>query len=256
MFSTGVLLLTLLLTLRSARSTTRPLEVLADRAEDIAHGNLGTEPIAEEGPREIVVVTRAVNDLVANLRTLDRQVLAIADGELQSPVLETWLPGGLGASVRGTVELLRSSIVNRDELQARLAHQATHDELTGLPNRHAITLMLHAALERSRRHGLMMACAFIDLDGFKRANDTFGHAVGDEVLRACAARLVGSVRAGETVGRLGGDEFVVVSEGFNRPEDAIAMARRFVEVLSPRSRSTGACAPSAPASVSRSISTA
>jgi diguanylate cyclase (GGDEF)-like protein/PAS domain S-box-containing protein len=92
-----------------------------------------------------------------------------------------------------------------------LAYQAHHDHLTGLLNRHATLRRLEQAM--SRRHLASVALLFADLDRFKDVNDTYGHAVGDDVLRTLAGRIGSSVRPGDAAGRLGGDEFVVVLEG-------------------------------------------
>ena len=91
-------------------------------------------------------------------------------------------------------------------------HLAYHDALTQLPNRFLLEDRLSQALARTRRSGQPIAVLFVDLDGFKRINDTRGHAVGDHVLQAVAARLLAGVRAQDTVARIGGDEFVVVLE--------------------------------------------
>ncbi|HEV2928904.1 MAG TPA: GGDEF domain-containing protein [Propionibacteriaceae bacterium] len=85
-----------------------------------------------------------------------------------------------------------------------LAHAAHHDPLTGLANR--------AALDARLAPGGPVGLLLVDLDGFKPVNDTWGHDVGDEVLRLVAERLVGCVRSGDLVARLGGDEFVIVVE--------------------------------------------
>ncbi|WP_380165214.1 putative bifunctional diguanylate cyclase/phosphodiesterase [Jannaschia sp. R86511] len=99
----------------------------------------------------------------------------------------------------------------RDE--QRLLHAATHDALTGLPNRVLLRDRIEHALQRTQRDGGAVTIAFLDLDGFKTLNDTRGHRFGDEVLRVVADRLSGSVREQDTVARLGGDEFVLVLEG-------------------------------------------
>lgn len=93
--------------------------------------------------------------------------------------------------------------------QHYLAH---HDSLTGLYNRRAFQSRLEAALQQARRTEEVVAVLFIDLDGFKRVNDTLGHRTGDEVLRVMAQRIAGAVRGGDTTARLGGDEFLVMLE--------------------------------------------
>jgi diguanylate cyclase (GGDEF)-like protein len=93
-----------------------------------------------------------------------------------------------------------------------LNDKALHDPLTGLGNRQLLLDRLSHALELARRHDSRLAVLFVDLDGFKRVNDDFGHHVGDELLKEVAARLRQRVRAQDTVARLGGDEFVIVCE--------------------------------------------
>jgi diguanylate cyclase (GGDEF)-like protein len=95
--------------------------------------------------------------------------------------------------------------------QHELAFLATHDTLTGLPNRALILDRVEQTLRRARRDNTAIATLFIDLDNFKSVNDTFGHEVGDELLRGVAARLGTTLRGSDAVGRLGGDEFVVIA---------------------------------------------
>lgn len=102
------------------------------------------------------------------------------------------------------------------ENEQRLAHSALHDTLTGLPNRRLLGDRLSEALARSRDTQRDVAVLFIDLDGFKRINDGFGHADGDEVLKTTAERISSVLRPQDTVARVGGDEFVVVAEPTDR----------------------------------------
>jgi len=92
----------------------------------------------------------------------------------------------------------------------RILHQAHFDTLTDLPNRFLSLDRLGHAIREARRSGECVSVLFLDLDDFKKINDSLGHEVGDRVLVEAAARLRGAVRSGDTVGRLGGDEFVVL----------------------------------------------
>jgi diguanylate cyclase (GGDEF)-like protein/PAS domain S-box-containing protein len=138
---------------------------------------------------------------------------------------------GAGGAVVGSV-LILTDVTERREAEARIRHMAHHDALTGLPNRVLLRDRLGQALARARREGEAVAVLCLDLDGFKAVNDALGHAAGDRLLEAVAARLAASVREADTVARLGGDEFAVVQAGLAQPEAADALARRLVEALS------------------------
>ena len=185
------LLLVSLFTWRVGLTIRRPLGTLASGAESVTHGLLDLPEVAVRGPREIRLVTRAFNELVSNLRLLEAKSLALADLDLASPALSTPLPGRLGAAIDASVEALAASVAERDQMGRQLAYDATHDPLTGLPNRAAAVDALDAALPRARRAGNALAVLFIDLDGFKRVNDTHGHHVGDQLLHAVAGRMRG-----------------------------------------------------------------
>ena len=113
-----------------------------------------------------------------------------------------------------------------------LAFLATHDALTGLPNRTLILDRVEQMLARSTRSQTPVAALFVDLDNFKQINDTFGHAVGDELLRAVTARLGGVIRDADALGRLGGDEFVVISEELSLSVGPELIAERLLDALS------------------------
>ncbi|MEJ7747357.1 MAG: diguanylate cyclase, partial [Luteimonas sp.] len=101
-------------------------------------------------------------------------------------------------------------VTERQHYQERIAHLATHDELTGLPNRTLLLDRLQQAIASASRFGRGVGVAFIDLDNFKLINDSLGHGAGDLTLRAVAARLTDCVRDADTVARFGGDEFVLL----------------------------------------------
>ena len=111
-------------------------------------------------------------------------------------------------------------------------HLALHDALTGLPNRALLAERMEQALAQMQRHETMLAVLCLDLDRFKQVNDTFGHPVGDALLRAVAGRLRGCVRSCDTVARLGCDEFAVIQAPLGRVDEASTLAQRIVEALS------------------------
>jgi diguanylate cyclase (GGDEF)-like protein/PAS domain S-box-containing protein len=121
----------------------------------------------------------------------------------------------------------------RRRAEEQLYWQASHDQLTKLPNRALITERLGNALSRSRRHGHKIALLFVDLDHFKLINDSYGHVVGDQLLMEVSERLMSVVRAGDTVARFGGDEFVILCEMIKSDADAIHLAKRINAVLRP-----------------------
>lgn len=108
---------------------------------------------------------------------------------------------------------------------------ATHDSLTGLPNRYLMFDRLNQLLVRAERYKSSFAVLYIDLDGFKRVNDSRGHDVGDLVLRAVATRLRENVRAADTVARIGGDEFVILVDALRAGPDATMLAEKMQGVL-------------------------
>ncbi|HTU97454.1 MAG TPA: bifunctional diguanylate cyclase/phosphodiesterase [Solirubrobacteraceae bacterium] len=117
------------------------------------------------------------------------------------------------------------------EKTGQLRHQAMHDALTGLPNRVLAIDRAEQMLARARRAEQPIAVLYIDIDGFKHINDTFGHAVGDTFLRAVSARLDTVVRAGDTAARLAGDEFVVLLEASTLDAGPELVAERVLDVL-------------------------
>jgi diguanylate cyclase (GGDEF)-like protein len=146
------------------------------------------------------------------------------------------LVGGTALSVLVTALLLVLATGRARALRlvgvktSELAFAAMHDPLTSLPNRALVTDRATQLLARARRNDSPVAALFIDIDGFKHVNDTFGHAAGDELLKVVSARLVSVMRDSDTVGRLGGDEFVVLLEGDTDGEPQL-VAERLLDLL-------------------------
>ncbi|SHG95800.1 bifunctional diguanylate cyclase/phosphodiesterase [Massilia sp. CF038] len=184
-----------------------PLPMLAALAADVDQavlrnaiadaGNVPTQPMADEGallsPEPVRVAVR-----------------------MHAGDQETWFELRISAlSHADTPQLL---VVGRDmssqhATEARLRHMATHDALTGLPNRLLLSDRMRMVIAQARRSGQGFAIVTIGLDGFKKVNDGLGHPVGDAVLRMAAARLRKMLRDSDTLARVGGDEFVAVLPG-------------------------------------------
>ena len=123
---------------------------------------------------------------------------------------------------------LQLEIVERRQAERRASELATRDPLTGLYNRRSLIERTEDAIIRATHRKECMAVMFLDLDKFKSVNDTFGHDVGDELLRQVALRIKSSVRESDVVARIGGDEFVVVLEGLSGDVDAAELADKIV----------------------------
>jgi diguanylate cyclase (GGDEF)-like protein len=116
-------------------------------------------------------------------------------------------------------------------LEAAIRRMAFTDALTGLPNRRLFQDRLERGLKLARRQGDHLAVFYLDMDYFKRINDTLGHDIGDQVIRRFAERLVTAVRDSDTVARLGGDEFTVLLQGLKSPDDALRVAHKILAAM-------------------------
>jgi diguanylate cyclase (GGDEF)-like protein len=125
--------------------------------------------------------------------------------------------------------LLADKERERAAQEERIRHQAYHDALTGLPNRASFTEHLEESMRRAKRAGWPLALLFLDLDLFKRVNDSLGHDAGDRLLRVAAERIRRSVREADMLFRMGGDEFTVLLEDVRGPEEAAMVATRVLE---------------------------
>jgi diguanylate cyclase (GGDEF)-like protein len=202
----------------------RRLGGLAEAAERFSAGRFDEMPV--HGPREIAVASAALNDAVVSFRQVSVQAERLSAGDLDAAELKHAAPGALGKAVQVSVQRIVASVRERERLQAKLTHQAAHDDLTRLPNRAETERLLTKALARCQRSDGRVAVLFVDLDHFKDCNDSLGHAAGDHVLRTAADRMTTVVRPGDTVCRIGGDEFVIVVEPAGTDLSVVEIAQR------------------------------
>lgn len=125
-------------------------------------------------------------------------------------------------------DTLANEIVARKQVEEKILYMASHDNLTGLPNRALFKDRLDTARNLAIRNREKLAILFIDLDGFKAINDTLGHKAGDLLLQEVARRLQAAVRQSDTVARIGGDEFIILLNGIDRAGDAEQVAKKIL----------------------------
>jgi diguanylate cyclase (GGDEF)-like protein len=182
--------------------------------------------IREAAPVEAVMeVYSDVTPLVAKLERTQIEIVAGVIGALSLLyVLMLWMAGR-------SDRILREQEAQRVANEERIRYQAYHDPLTGLPNRTSFVDHLEEAIRRSKRFGWSLGLMFLDLDRFKRVNDSLGHEAGDELLRVAARRLQGCIRESDMLFRMGGDEFTVLLENVKGPEEAAAVAVRMTQTV-------------------------
>jgi diguanylate cyclase (GGDEF)-like protein/PAS domain S-box-containing protein len=152
-------------------------------------------------------------------------VLVRRDG-VESPVEDSAAPiHNRDGRVSGAVIVFHDVSQSR-AIALKMTHLAQHDFLTGLPNRMLLTERLSQAIGLAHRHRKQVALLFLDLDNFKRINDTLGHVIGDQLLQLVANRLTACVRTTDTVCRQGGDEFVILLSEIEQPQDAAHIAEK------------------------------
>jgi diguanylate cyclase (GGDEF)-like protein len=172
---------------------------------------------------------------VAMSQAVDSQQSGRVNLRIKTLATALWVELQLTAypTEHGAVELLAvgRDISSQQATEERLRYMATHDPLTGMPNRSLLSDRIRIAFAQAKRTGKGFAVAVLDLDGFKKVNDALGHAVGDALLRVAAMRLSDTLRESDTLARVGGDEFVAVLHGAVAEQDIQAIARRLISAM-------------------------
>ena len=197
----------------------------ADDPEDLVD-----RPVADFVPEHVaaMIQARMARVLEGEEAALIEEQLRRIDGSLvdveAAGVPIEWLG-------RPAAQVVARDLTERNRARAELEVQATHDPLTGRPNRVLLARRLRLAESRRRQTGKPYAVVFTDLDKFKVLNDGLGHSAGDVVLRSVADRLAGVARTHDTVARFGGDEFVLVLEDLEDDADVVEIVQRFADAL-------------------------
>src|SRR5688500_755606 len=182
--------------------------------------------VYEAAPVEAVLeVYTDVTELVARMERSQWAILAAVLGGMAAVYLAMQL------MLARYHRLLREQERERAAQEERIRHQAYHDSLTGLPNRASFAEHLDEAMRRAKRAGWPLALLFLDLDNFKRVNDSLGHDAGDRLLRVAAERIRRAVREADMLFRMGGDEFTVLLEDVRGPEEAAMVSSRVLEAM-------------------------
>ena len=216
----------------------RALYQLEESDKPIAPGELLSRVHPDDRNEVAESISQAMRDgnpFVADYRAvLPDGVERVIHCEAQVAVGEDGRP----VRLEGTAQ----DVTERRRAEEQIRFLAHHDALTGLGNRRMFTERLRGSIENAQRRGLMLGVLFLDLDHFKRINDTLGHTLGDELLRGVAGRLVQCVRASDAIGRtgefatavsrLGGDEFTILVDRIGDPQDLSVVATRILELLS------------------------
>lgn len=179
-----------------------------------------SRPTIADAVRNAVLGNGPFDFELSLVRADGRQVWIRTTGEAE-------MFAGRCARLFGTLQ----DVTERRNAQARIAHLAHYDALTGLPNRVLFGDRAQVAIARARRNRTPLALLYLDLDNFKHVNDSLGHAAGDQLLKEVARRFGGCVRASDTLCRQGGDEFLVLLPEIRAPEDAGVIAQKLIDSL-------------------------
>ena len=215
-----------------SRAAGRPLARFVSAAAAVRAGEFDLPALAESGPRELALAAGAFNEMSSTLRAVEAHAVALSENDLDNPALRSPLPGRTGRAFQAALDQLKESMRANEEQRDLLHERATRDSLTGLLNRGAAVESLDRDLAKARRDGQALVLLFIDLDGLKTINDTFGHEGGDAAIRAVAEALKATTRLSDIVARVGGDEFVVASLGAKDRRGPSRLAERIQRHLS------------------------
>jgi diguanylate cyclase (GGDEF)-like protein/PAS domain S-box-containing protein len=195
----------------------RPLREVFDIVDGVTR-----KPVQD--PMHYAIKNNKTMALAANCVLIRRDGYEAAIEDSAAPIRDRF------GNVTGAVIVFHDMAISRMRA-GEMKHLAEHDILTDLPNRLLLTDRLNQAIASANRYGKELAVLFLDLDQFKKLNDSFGHVIADKLLQSVAVRLVNCVRSSDTVSRYGGDEFVILLSEISHAEDAHVTAMKILKAL-------------------------
>jgi diguanylate cyclase (GGDEF)-like protein len=214
------------------RSIGRPVARIANASREVRAGQFDQAALDVSGPRELSLASEVFNEMTSTLHAVQTRVAALSKGDFGDPSLQDPLPGDVGCALQDAVTTLYESMQTNEMQKELLEQRATHDALTGMLNRGAALDALQRDLDRAQRGEEALQLLFIDIDGLKGINDSFGHSAGDLVLRAIARAFELTTRSSDVVARIGGDEFLVARLGEGDSIAVLQLANRILRQLS------------------------
>lgn len=216
------------------RAILRPARILEDEARRISEGEFRVAIVPPDGPRELGAAVGAFNEMAGTLTAVENLATHMADPDHDPAESVDPLPGSTGEALQGALDRLRSAMAEAARQRAELEKLATSDSLTGLLNRRAVLDELGKEMVRAWRSGSAVMALYVDLDGLKALNDTYGHDAGDAAIRTAAEVLADNTRAIDLAARVGGDEYLVIGSVPAGPEgraQAEATAQRLLSTI-------------------------
>jgi diguanylate cyclase (GGDEF)-like protein len=214
------------------RSIGRPVARIAEASRGVRAGQFDQAALCVSGPRELSLASAVFNEMTSTLHAVQTRVVALSKGDFEDPSLQDPLPGDVGCALQDAVTTLYESMQTNEMQKELLEQRATHDALTGMLNRGAALDALQRDLDRALRGEEALQLLFIDIDGLKGINDSYGHGAGDLVLRAIARAFELTTRSSDVVARIGGDEFLVARLGEGDSAAVLQLANRILRQLS------------------------
>jgi diguanylate cyclase (GGDEF)-like protein len=219
------------LVIGAGRGGTAMLELFLEDPQIKIVGIVDLDP---QAPAMLIAAKRGIPSFTNLAEAIEKSSPCLAFNLSSDEAVTTYAEAQLGSkNVIGGFQarFLWKVITRLKQTNEQIIHLAHHDALTGLPNRILFQDRLNQAIAKARRDKESIAVLFLDLDGFKLINDTYGHVVGDKLLSEAAKRILACVRDSDTVARMGGDEFTVILCNLNAPKNTDRVVSKIVESI-------------------------